>query len=229
MSTPKQPRKRVSHQTRQYVTDALAAAYADGQLTTTEFDQRTSQAWAATYADEVDVLIHDLDLSGHEHLQPNLPQARPHAPLESRPDFRPDARPEVQPAFVTGEPGGVSTSIAIMSGVDRKGDWLVPSSHFSLALMGGTVINLLNARFSDAHTRINAAAVMGGIRIVVPEDVRVRSEGIALMGGFDVHDHASVTVAQQDLPPNAPTLTISGLALMGGVEIIRVARGARID
>ena len=92
--------------------------------------------------------------------------------------------------------------------------------------MGGTDLNLLKARFTEANTRINTLALMGGIRIIVPEDVRVLSEGFALMGGFEIHDDKSVTISQHDLPANAPTLTIGGLALMGGVEVIRMARNA---
>ncbi|WP_277100612.1 DUF1707 SHOCT-like domain-containing protein [Corynebacterium riegelii] len=217
MSTANEPRKRLSSAARQAATDALAAAYADGQLTTEEFDLRTKQAWGATYADEVEHLTADLDVPSNDDL---LPQNMPYAPLA------PKANTSRALSMVTGERGGSAISVSVMSGVGRSGDWLVAPSHFSLALMGGTDLNLLKARFTEANTRINTLALMGGIRIIVPEDVRVLSEGFALMGGFEIHDDKSVTISQHDLPANAPTLTIGGLALMGGVEVVRMARNA---
>lgn len=216
VSTENEPRKRLSNTARQQVADTLAAAYTDGQLSTAEFELRTAQVWGATYADETAELTADLDVSAD--LVAHTASEAVIAPRSG----------EITP-HVTGEPGGISTSIAVMSGVDRSGDWLVAPHHFSLALMGGTELNLQNARFTQASTRINAAAVMGGVRIIVPEDVRVRSEGLALMGGFEVRDHESVSIAQQDLPDHAPTLTVSGIALMGGVEVVRAARSAVLD
>ena len=209
------PRKRVSHARRQEIADVLAAAFADGQLNTTEFDERTAIAWRATYTDELDELTADL------------------SPVQQPPDVTGQPAPARQSrsqalGFVTGEPGGSSTSIAVMGGVERSGDWLINSNHFSLGLMGGTELNLLQARLASDHIRISANSIMGEVRIIVPEDVRVKSEGFALMGGFEVTDHPSVTIAQRDLPDDAPTITIAGIALMGGVDIIRAARGASV-
>ena len=49
------------------------------------------------------------------------------------------------------------------------------------------------------------------------------------MGGFEVSDHPSVTIAQRDIAPDAPAITVTGFALMGGVEIIRAARNASVE
>lgn len=211
------PRKRVSQSRRNAVTDQLAAAYADGQITTDEFDERTKSAWNAVYEDELTVLTADL-----APIDDGLPQVRP--------GHSPSTRPTASPAnkFVTGQPGGVGSSIAFMGGVVRTGDWTIAQNHSSVAFMGGTDINLLKAHLSSANTRINATAFMGGIEIIVPEDVRVKCEGGAFMGGFGVKDHRSVTISQSELPADAPTITITGFAFMGGVDIIRAARSARV-
>ncbi|GAB3072955.1 DUF1707 SHOCT-like domain-containing protein [Corynebacterium aquatimens] len=199
------PRKRASQAQRTDATDFLAAAYADGQLNTTEFDERTSAAWNAVFADELEGLTRDL------------------VPVDKH---EPATRSKRLPDYVTGEPGGVATSIAVMGGVERSGDWLVNSSHTSFAFMGGTEVNLLKARLSSRNTTIRALAFMGGVEIIVPEDVHVKCDGTAFMGGFGVTDHRSVTIAQADLPADAPTITITGFALMGGVEVIRANRDA---
>ena len=202
------PRKRLSQVARQHAVDTLTAAYTDGQLSTQEFDERSAAAWRATYSDEIVALTADLDIAKHT---PN------------------DATSTHHPLLPTGEPGGVATSFAVMGGVEHTGDWLIAPSHLSIALMGGTNLNLQHARLSSPRTSIRVAAVMGGVRVIVPEDVRVKSEGAAIMGGFSIIDHPSVTVPQSELPANSPSITISGFALMGGVKVIRAARDAEVS
>ena len=62
----------------------------------------------------------------------------------------------------------------------------------------------------------------------MPEDVRVIDDGIGIMGGFGKEDHTSCTVSVADLPADAPVVRVRGFARMGGVGIIRAARGARV-
>jgi hypothetical protein len=51
--------------------------------------------------------------------------------------------------------------------------------------------------------------------LIVPPDLPVETNGIAIMGGFA---HASEE-PHDSTDPNAPRLRINGLALMGGVDI----------
>ena len=55
---------------------------------------------------------------------------------------------------------------------------------------------------------------MGGIDIVVPDDVTVIVNGIGFMGSFE--DNARVQGT-----PGGPVVRINGLALMGGVDVHR--------
>ncbi len=61
---------------------------------------------------------------------------------------------------------------------------------------------------------IHAYALMGGVQIIVPEDIDVDVAGIGLMGGFD---HSATGPGK----PGAPRLKVIGLALMGGVNVKR--------
>lgn len=213
------PRTRIGNAERDRVAHVLKEALADGQLSITEFDGRSRTLYQATYLDELPALTADLSPVGYQTSASVVRQSPGDVAVPQ----------QHTPACVTGEPGGVATSFAVMGGVEHHGDWLIAPSHLSIALMGGTDLNLQRARFSSAHTSIRVAAVMGGVRVVVPEDIRVKSEGAAIMGGFGIVDHPSVTVPQSELPANAPTITISGFALMGGVEVIRAARDAKLD
>jgi Domain of unknown function (DUF1707) len=82
-----------------------------------------------------------------------------------------------------------------------------PSGTFSLAIMSGV-------RRTGPWVTIQAFAFMGGINIVVPEDIEVDVSGIGLMGGFD-HRASGPGV------PGAPRLRVVGFAMMGGVDVRR--------
>jgi hypothetical protein len=104
--------------------------------------------------------------------------------------------------------------VARVSGFERKGPWLVGRSFRGLAVIGNGEIDLRQARFTDGETTIRAVAVIGTITIVVPEDAEVHITGVGLVGRFDHHDEGPGT-------PGAPKITITGVAVCGGVEVKR--------
>ncbi|HLF00175.1 MAG TPA: LiaF domain-containing protein [Gaiellaceae bacterium] len=80
-----------------------------------------------------------------------------------------------------------------------------------LAWFGGIAVDLRDAQLAqDAHLTLNA--MFGGIAVRIPEGWRVESKAKALAGGIDVR-----TRGADD--PSAPTLTIDGLALFGGIAV----------
>ncbi|AQQ14338.1 hypothetical protein CGLAU_01755 [Corynebacterium glaucum] len=219
MSDANLPRKRAGNADRQHVAAILHDAFSDGQLSLNEFDERTREAWAAVYSDELATLT--ADLSPVAPVSPVSPVAHSASVAVTRP--RSDAL-----SYVTGESGGSGTSISMMGGIDRRGDWHVAPTHTSLTLMGANLLDLRHARLSSAETVINAFACMGGIEIIVPEDVRVVDGGIGIMGGFGIRNDRSCTVRMDQLPADAPVIRVRGMALMGGVEIRRAARNAEL-
>lgn len=209
------PRRRATNADREHITQILSQALSDGQLDYAEFDERSKSAWSSTHRDELDPLVLDLvDPAQIWESHSPLPEVRMGSSISNR------ARGMIEPGT-----DGNNFSFALMSGSDLKGDWKIAEQHTSLALMGGNHLDLRKARLSAEKTTIQAWACMGGIVIVVPEDVRVESKGFGLMGGYAIRDHDSVTVRQADLPPDVPLISISGLALMGAVDIVRAPRG----
>lgn len=146
---------------RNLVAELLANALADGQLTVSEYDERTAAAYRAKTYGELDVLTSDLAL--------NEP---------SGPSYASDRR-------------GTDRAIAIMSGFERKGEWTVAPRIDAIAFWGGGEIDLRHARFSAPEVTINCIAIMGGIDIIVPPNVGVEVRGVGIMGGFDHLSHTA--------------------------------------
>lgn len=188
---------RVSDADRDQVAEVLRDATGQGRLTFDELEERLGRAYTAkTYAD-LDEVTHDLPTPGVR---------APAAPAATASGGFPAER-------LGGSPGS-QVAIAVMSGAERKGGWVVPPTFTAFAMMGGIDIDLREARFSQHEVTINAYTLMGGISITVDEQVEVEVSGIGFMGAFDHH-------ATGPGVPGAPRVRVLGFAMMGGVEVKR--------
>lgn len=78
--------------------------------------------------------------------------------------------------------------------------------------MGGADIDFSDAIFTSSNVTIKALCVMGGIDIKVPENVNVVTKAFCFMGGLD---NKAPSIANRQ----APTITIEGFVMMGGVDV----------
>jgi hypothetical protein len=188
---------RVSNDDRERIARILHDSMAEGRLTVGELEERLDKVYAAKTFGDLEPLTRDLPV-GNQVGAVAIPQPGP------------------APSNRVGGRGTSSTAIAIMSGATRKGAWTIPPTFNAVAVMGGVEIDLTDARLEDAETTIQAFAFMGGIEIYVPEDLPVQVNGTGFMGAFEnqVEDQAQAR-------PGAPLVKITGLALMGGVEVKR--------
>jgi hypothetical protein len=106
-----------------------------------------------------------------------------------------------------------------MSGADRRGRWRPDSRTNVVAVMGGAGIDLREAVIDAPEIEILAVSVMGGIDVIVPEDVDVEVSGFALMGGNSSPRDAGPG------HPGAPVVHVRAFSLMGAVDVKR--RGPR--
>jgi hypothetical protein len=182
---------RASDAERERVAETLRRAAGDGRLTVEELNQRLEAAYAARTHAELEPLTRDLPVAG---------------------------TPGPAPAAMAHRFGSEPTSrlaVALMSGFERAGRWVVPRRFTGIAVMGGGSIDMRDARFAEQVTRIGVLAVMGGIDIVVPPDAQVRARGLGIMGGFGGRRASGAE------RPSAPIIVVTGLAIMGGVGIRR--------
>jgi len=189
---------RASDADRERVAKVLHDAMAEGRLTLTELDERLGAVYSSKTLGELVPLTADLPAAGGYGLLGPTPRPAPERRIGGVP--------------------GPATSVAFLSGFSREGPWVVPRFHTVFAFMGGGKLDLTQAGFAAPYATIQVVAVMGGVEIVVPADITVRVQGFGLMGGFDHRDSV-------DGPPGSPVLTVTGVALMGGVHVHRPRRG----
>jgi hypothetical protein len=195
---------RASDADRERVAQILHGALSEGRITMDELEDRLTTVYAAKTLGELQPVTADLPTTS------TTPAAV--EPAAARALGFPDSR--------IGGHAGSMTSIGIMSSAVRKGSWVLPPQHNSFAFWGGAEIDLRHARFAEKQSTITAIAIMGGIEITVPDDINVDVTGIGFMGAFTLEDKAGTSPA----PATAPTVKITGLALWGGVVVVRKPR-----
>jgi hypothetical protein len=180
---------RVSDADRQKIVDLLRQASAEGRISIAEFDERVRRAYAATTQADLEPLTADLP----------RPASSPAPDTAGRAAARDD--------------GGVSWTVAVLSGNERRGRWRVARRTRAVALMGGCTLDLREAALPPGELQITAVTVMGGVEIIVPEGVEVTISGFSLMGGYEAR--------AADLPrrPGTPLVRVRAFSIMGGVDV----------
>ncbi len=180
--------------------DQLMEHFASDALDLDEFERRLDLAHAATSSSELDALLADLPQGG------NLPATRDGA-----------SAPAAGQGYSVASAAQVKDSevvVAVMGGSSRRGHWRPARKNYAVAVMGGTELDFREATLPPGVTEVQVWTIWGGVEIIVPPGVNIESHGIALLGGFD---HAGSTTSVPD--PSAPTIRITGFALMAGVDI----------
>ena len=192
-------RMRASDADRDAVAHLLREALAEGRLDPDEHSDRLDAVYRARTVGELVPLTEDLP--GSDPVPSRLP-----APA----DFR-SPRPVYGASRIVDQPATSHSAIALMGGAHRSGNWVLPRRFLAVATMGGVELDLREARFTHRETTIWLGAVMGGVGIIVPDDIQVRVHGLPIMGGFGIEGDTPSVV-----DPGAPIVHIRGVALMGG-------------
>lgn len=103
---------------------------------------------------------------------------------------------------------------ATWSHIKRDGQWVLPRHFRALAMMGGVELDLTQVLLGEGESEIEAVAIMGSVKIVVPHGLHVECDGDATFGSFDIRRDS-----KEPPPPGAPALRVTGRALMGSVHI----------
>jgi hypothetical protein len=175
-----------------------------GRLEPVEFDRRAGLARSAASTVDLRPLLADLVHTSERALAP-------------RPG--PAGAASLPSPTAGGDDAGSDFAFALMSSSVREGHWQPPRTLHAVAIMGGVKLDFRDADLLAGTTHVRAFALMGGISVLVPPDVRVVVKGFGLMGGFGRARRTSAA-------PDAPCILIDGIALMGGVDVKVRASGS---
>jgi Domain of unknown function (DUF1707) len=157
---PAVPEVRASDLERDAATHRLQAAFAEGRLDDTEFDERMRAALTARTRGQLDELLTDLPSS-----------------------VAGSAGTSVAP--VTGRRPG-RFAITFKSSIRRAGRWRVPEHYTAVIYKGSGWLDLRAAELTGPVTTITAVAYKSRVDILVPPGVRVEAGGFgATTGGED--------------------------------------------
>ncbi len=183
---------------REQVIAVLSDAFARDLIEVSEFERRLDLAHRAETVAALTTLVQDLEKTAGGSATPT--HALMPAPVRAAALSRVRARQLI---------------IAVMGGAQRKGSWTPARKTRVFTLMGGAELDFREATFAPGLTEVHVYAIMGGAHVVVPPNLAVEMDGVAIMGGFDQADRAPV----HNLDPERPLLRVTGFALMGGVQI----------
>lgn len=187
------PEIRASDAEREYVVDVLRTHCSEGRIDLDEFSERINRVYAARTIGELNDICTDLPLPAV------IDGAAPATTGAAARDGRTRR--------------AVRWTVAVMSGRARKGRWRVEGETNVVAFMGGAQIDLRDAEIAGDEIIVRCFAVMGGIEVIVSEGVEVHVQGVPFMGGFDNK------IADVPILPGTPVVKVTGLALMGGVDV----------
>jgi hypothetical protein len=180
---------RASDAEREAAVERLRVATVEGRLTLTERTERTERTGAAYTATTRGELV---------SITADLPAVlgSPATPTPST------ARDDCE------------WVVAVMGDSRRQGRWRVERPLAALAIMGDVVLDLRGAEVPQGNVDITATAVMGDVKIYVPDGVDVQLSGIAVMGD------KKVRVREAPAGQTAPKVVVKATAIMGDVKVL---------
>jgi hypothetical protein len=190
---------------KRYAIDLITENYSHDLLPVDEYEKRVERAQTARSVEELEALTSDLPATRLESSSDGG-TAFPGSTAAKNPRYRPDLN------LSFGE--GTIPHVCILSGRDMSGEQLAAKRQAFVNIMGGTKLDFRNTRLEPGETKIEVFCFMGGLDIIVPPGLAVRSRVVPIMGGVDLKRNV-----KRDPYPGEPYLTIEGFCLMGGVDV----------
>lgn len=187
---------------RKVAIDALMEHFANDVMDMEEFERRVETVHAAQTTSELKALL--LDLPGGTAVSPERAEGATVHEVQSRGYFVTSAESVEESRIV----------LAILGGGHRRGRWRAARRNTAVAIFGGAELDFREAVLGPGITEVKVFTLCGGVDLVVPPGVNVEVNGFAILGAFD---HVADEAAHYD--PTAPTLRVTGVACMGGVDV----------
>jgi serine/threonine protein kinase len=122
------------------------------------------------------------------------------------------------------EDGGIVSVWSIFGGREWRSDGTPFRGGHVVATLGGCDVDLSGTTIDGPEAVIEATAMLGGIKIIVPYGWRIVTQGSSLFGGYG----NKTRPPQAASAATAPRLIVKGFALCGGVEVTHPKPGKQL-
>ena len=207
---------------RQGALDVITSAFALGKISLEEYEVRAEKIQKSVALSEISGQILDLPpaempreterASRGAVGNPNARKA-PNSVGGFSSLRRPSPAP-IEDLYVEERNGSPEFSVCVMGDRKLAGDWLNSDQATSFTLMGSTTLDLRNTALPPGRLKIDAIAIMGEIRILVPRGLPVKMSAVPFMGEANIHSSV-----EQRIDRRAPWVDVSGIALMGSIIV----------
>ncbi len=203
-------------ESRQKAIDALCDSFARDEMEVKELEERIELVHRAKTAEQLLRILADIPTApvpANRKVATRKTAFHPASPSRSpSPDSDPDLAPRAPlPADQISDHSFV---VGVMGAGGRSGAWIPAKNNWALGVMGGCELDFRDAQLGPGVTEVRVLAFIGGIEVVAPPDVRVECSGIGIMGGFGIGSQY-----RPPADPDAPTIRVTGLAVMGGAGV----------
>ncbi len=189
-------RLRASDADRDTAAAVINNALAEGRLTAEEHSERLDAIYASKTHAELVPLLEDLpEQSQRGVMMPSVASADLERPRQH------------------------GRIVSIFAGASRKGTWHPEPVIDMLTVFGGAELDFRDAILPGKEVVLRATTVLGGVSVIVPPEMRVVDNGIAILGGRE-----STGNPAEASSPDAPVLRVEGACILGGMEIKRKPR-----
>jgi hypothetical protein len=186
---------RIGDRERREVDARLQEALADGMLTLSEYDERAALCWAARTRTDLDALTRD------------LPQPRPPEPGVAVETAAPATTSAPGSGVVGRAISGLVTAAVIAGGIFVGVQVLAADD-------GASLFGSKTMQVGGDQQRVEVGMMFGSLRVVVPDDVRVRPSGTVLFGSTNCDEACRPG-------PNLREVAVEADGAFGSISIMR--------
>lgn len=117
----------------------------------------------------------------------------------------------------------VSTVVGVLGDQRRSGRWRLPAKLRGFTLLGDVNLDLRSVVVSDPLIEITLTAMLGDVKITVPEGVEVDLRGFEILGDRELR------LAPVPRRPGTPLIRVRAYALLGDVKVRSAPPGEEVQ
>jgi hypothetical protein len=189
--------------------------FAHDRLEMDEFERRVDLAERASAPAQLDELLADFPEEKQADKKKDALAVRETSSALAETENRALATTEPRGALVVAARQR-SSVVAVFSQARKKGRWRPAAQMKVRSVFGDVKLDFREAEMAAGLTEVDATAVFGSVKIVVPPEILVDCDGTAVLGDFADIEPRKLPAGDE----SRPCLRVGGRAVFGSVEVV---------